>query len=536
MNFLSRLSSKLLKLAIVQLSLLVFSFLAAKAQVSPAVKPNIIVIMADDLDVRSLQTLIQLDKMPNLQRYLLQEGFSFQNSYVTNSLCCPSRATFLKGQYTHNHNVLTNVGPRGGILPFSDRSTLATWMQAAGYRTAHIGKYLSEYGLTDLNKNGIPAPFDIADSLYVPPGWDDWQALLDPTTLSMYGYWINDNRKIAFHGNDPASYQTDVIAQRAQRSITQARQLSPGKPFFLVVMPMAPHIEGHILLPFISPWAWSLRPAPRHIGTLSSVPFGVSPSFNEADVSDKPQWLRQRPSMIPGDGAALARKFRDRLEATRALDDLIGSIVTTLTDTGILDQTVLIFTSDNGYQLGEHRLVEKLFAYEESIRVPLLARLPGMGQPRAVPQLVLNNDLAPTILELAGAQPGLPVDGTSWLAVIRDATLPWRRRFLVEHWKGPEFSLDLPDYTAVRTGGGDIGRKNLLLVEYPDPTQTPEFYDLNTDPHQMNSLHLSTDPAYVLQMNSLRQVKTALKDCKNGSCQTWEFCIGASCPNSATAK
>ncbi len=507
-------------------------------------RPNIVVIMADDLDVGSVERLLALEMMPHLKRYLIDEGVTFKNSFVTNSLCCPSRATFLTGQYAHNTGVLTNIPPTGGVTTFDDRQTLATWLQAAGYRTAHIGKYLNGYGTADHNGDGI---LDEQDLHYIPPGWTDWQGLLDTglSTYRVYNYWINDNGALVHHGDAPEDYQTDVLAQRAARFIDGAEQ-SDDTPFFLVVTPIAPHVEIFPGItkfePYPEVWKWDIRPAPRHEGTVNvSVP--IPPSFNEGDMSDKPAWLRPgqlryRPPLTWVDYLFLNRQYRHRLESLRAVDDLIGTLVDKLRANGELENTVILFTSDNGFLHGEHRMAEKLVAYEESIRVPLYARVPGVAGGAAIEQLVTNNDLAPSIAELVRASPDLVVDGASFVPLLNGQGA-WRKRFLVEHWDGPTGSvLDLPTYAAVRSlWASPNGPVNVLYLEYDNPDKdgnfnTPEFYDVDRDPHQLESLHASTNPLRIVQRQTLSMLLAALRSCAGVSCRLLEFCgaPGEACP------
>jgi N-acetylglucosamine-6-sulfatase len=292
------------------------------------------------------------------------------------------------------------------------------------------------------------------------------------------------------------------------------------------VFTSAPHNELWLGIPadtYRDLWPWSIRPAPRHVGT---VPIGLPPvpSFNESDLGDKPPWLQAHPPLTAEDAAYARRKYQDRLAATRAVDDLVGTLVQALARNGELETTVLVFTSDNGYLIGEHRLPEKLYAYEESIRVPLVIAVPGGPAGQSAGQLVVNNDLAPTIAEMAGATPDLAVDGRSLLPLLADpAREPWRRRFLVEHWAVETIPIglhDAPDYAAVRT-------PSLTYVEYEDGLGSREFYDSSVDPYQMTSLHRDASPTRVYQMGVLAQWLAALKDCGRGSCQAIEFWTAA---------
>jgi len=478
-------------------------------------RPNVVVIMTDDLDVASTDRMLDAGLMPNLWRYLVDGGMTFTQSFVSNSLCAPSRATFLTGQYPHNHLVRTNLAPMGSVLALDDHSTLGTWLHQAGYRTGLVGKYLNGYGV-------------YTDAAYVPPGWDDWQALVDPSTYVVYDYVVNDNGRLQTYGDAAVDYQTDVLAQRAARFIMR----SAGTPFFLWVTPLAPHFE--LLWPTgeasvqEAQWALTIRPAPRHAGSVA-IDLPRPASFDEVDVSDKPSWLQADPPLTSKNIADLTGQYRDRLTALRAVDDLIGTVVEALQRIGELERTVLIFTSDNGWLSGEHRLSGKQCAYEECIRVPLFIRAPHVPGGQVSEELVVNNDLAPTIAAFAGAAPGRPFDGRSIVPLLADPARPeWRRRFAVEHLYGASQELDPPTYVAVRTGAADVCGAQ-VYVEYdadPGPSAT-ELYDLTLDPMELNSLHADPGPARAQERASLAGWVPGLSSCAEVSCQALEDEPGA---------
>jgi arylsulfatase A-like enzyme len=493
---------------------------------SASARPNVVVVLADDLDTHSLDRMARLGLMPNLQEHVIGAGTTFVNSFVTTSWCCPSRATLLTGLYSHNHRVLTNSRPLGGVHRFDDSSTLATWLRRSGYRTGLVGKYFNNYG----NDNDPTTPVD--DVGYVPPGWVDWQGLMDDAVdglraFSMYDYTINDNGRLVRHGAAAADYQTDVLARRAAQFIDDSERVADAQPFFLLVTPTAPHVEEP--RPVLggcstSRWSNSIRPAPRHVGTLpSTVQLPRPPGFNEADMSDKPVWLRRIPSMTSTDVGCLSRQYRDRLLALRAVDDLVGTLVTALQRNREWSNTVFVFTSDNGFMLGQHRLTDKVLGYEESIRVPLYIRAPGF--PRQVTtRAAVNNDLAPTIAQLAGVAPGLAVDGRSLLPLLRNpTTTEWRKRFLVEYL-GPDES-DAADPTApfgaVRTT--NLSRAtpaNQFYVEWRDGLGSTEFYDLRNDPGQLESRHSAAEWASV--RDTLAGYLAALRTCRGSGCRQLE--------------
>jgi arylsulfatase A-like enzyme len=513
----------------VLMGLFVFAGGAARAQPLP---PDIVVIMADDLDVRSFETALAdgcttegRSCLPNLRRFLVSAGATFTESFASQPLCCPSRSTFLTGQYPHNHLVLRNTGPAGGFEQFylqNAGSSLPLWMSAR-YRTAHIGKYLNGYVFGQLK----------------PEGWEEWHGLVDPSTYCMYGFTISHNGQPQTYEVTRENYQTDVLARLADTLIREHDQGGDPRPLFLSIAPLAPHLESQC-----NPNG--VRPAPRHAGTVNLPLPAEGCSFNEPDLGDKPAWMRELPTLDP---ASLRVLYNQRLAALRALDDLVGTVVTALQQTGRLENTALLFTSDNGYLLGQHRWKSKVLVYEESIRVPLVVRVPGGPVPATVGEMVLNNDLAPTILALAGTSPdpGHAMDGRSLLPLLEGTATHWRQRFLVDFppppaagsGAGPDWDLagegqggaTIPAYVAVRTGAtGDL-LAHLVYSETMDAagavTDT-ELYDLEAgldgfaDPLQCSSLHGSGAALRIWQRQQLAQRLAALKTCGQGTCQLLE--------------
>ena len=296
-------------------------------------QPNIVVIMTDDLDVPSYNTAIDRGWLPNIKA-LQDSAVVFDNAFVVTPLCCPSRASFLTGQYPHNHGVLTNFGPDGGADALDESSTIAVALQAAGYRTVHIGKYLNRYG-TETEKT------------HVPVGWTDWLALVDPSTYQVYDYTLNRNGVLESYGSAPEDYQTDVLSRLAVQAVTDA------EPFFLALNTLAPHLEG--LTPGSGVCSISgvmtntIRPAPRHVGIAANEPLPMPPHFNEADLSDKASWLQAKALFTNDDIDCLTRLYRDKLESLIAVDHMVGAMVAALPP-----NTIIIFTS------GMSRLLLKL--------------------------------------------------------------------------------------------------------------------------------------------------------------------------------
>ena len=430
-------------------------------------RPNVVVVMTDDQDVRSLRV------MSTVREQLRRSGTTFTNSFATFPLCCPSRSTFLTGQYAHNHGVQDNEPPAGGYAAFDDSRTLPISLRAAGYRTGLVGKYLNGYS-----------------TRRVPPGWSDWHALMRHHNR-MYGYVLNENGRSRSYGSRPRDYQTDVLARKAAGFIDRASR--GRKPFFLTLATGAPHSETGR-----EPGARNPRPAPRHRDRFRRTQLPRPPSFNEADISDKPAFVRSEP-LIRGQALkTLAGRHRGRLGSLLAVDDAVRRLVAELRDAGELANTLIVFTSDNGFLLGEHRLTAKTKLYEESARVPLLMRGPGV--PRGVErrQITGNIDLAPTILDVTGAQPRRLMDGRSLIPLARSPGAASARDILFEN-----------------QGSAAVRTSRYLYAEHR--SGETELYDLRADPFQLRSRH--DDPALAPTRALLEQRLRELEDCAGASCR-----------------
>lgn len=412
-------------------------------------RPNIIFILTDDQPYHSLAY------MPFTSNVLIPKSVNFERGFVTTPLCCPSRATILTGQYTHNHQVYTNNWPMGSARKLDDSATIGTWMQAAGYRTAYYGKYLNEYN--DMKPYG-----------YVAPGWDDWKVFLGRKTDG-YGYFfdftMSENGEIVEYPRSKANYSADVVTRHSVEFIARTKD----EPFFLFISYYNPHS------PYIA--------APRHQETFRA---GTGwewtqhrpPNFNEQDLSDKPlyiQNLRQTPADV------LDTADLQMLRSMLSVDDGVASILNILQKTGLEKQTILVYLSDNGMTVGEHGFgIDKNCPYDECSRVPFIIYAPGRYAPRSDNNLVANIDLAPTFLRWAGADiPGM-VNGVSLLPLLNNPTQPWRDELLIEHWPAIEGIGELiPQFYAVRT-------HDWKYIEYE--TGECELYDLAGDPYELKNL------------------------------------------------
>jgi N-acetylglucosamine-6-sulfatase len=441
-------------------------------------KPNIVVLMTDDQTVESLRV------MANVNALLVKQGTTFVNSFASFPLCCPSRTTFLTGQYGHNHTVMGNAPPSGGYdkLAPTHANTLPAWLQQAGYHTVHVGKYLNGYGR--------------ARPTEVPAGWNEWYGSTDPQTYRFYNYRLNENGKLVTYGTGAANYQTDVYNRK---SVDLIRRLAPGpKPFFLSVAFLAPHSGGPRDSDDPANPA-SPSPAPRHRNAFANQPLPAPPSLNEADVSDKPGGIRSRPLLTPARLNAIRETYQQRLESLLAVDEAVRDILATLNATGVLGRTLVIFTSDNGFFHGEHRVPSgKVLVYEPSVRVPLILRGPGVPHGAARTNLVANVDLAPTILDAAGARPGRRLDGRSLLPFASDKL----------RVSGRDILLETTTYSAIRTPRN-------VFVQHSNGEQ--ELYDLATDPDQLTSLH--ADVRFAPLRTELGRRLTALRVCAGDLCR-----------------
>ena len=436
--------------------------------------PNIVLILTDDMRADDL------DYMPKTRSLIVDQGLSFSDAFVTTSECCPSRASILRGQYAHNHDIQTNQLPNGGFKKFRDlgheESTVATWLKEAGYKTALVGKYLNDYNDEDL--------------AYVPQGWDEWYARSATTDL-YYDYNLSENGTTVSYGSRPEDYLTDVEVEKAKDIISSAADSS--EPLFMYLAPNAPH----------TPYDY----APRHEGLIMDAEVPRNPSFNEEDVSDKPAQTRDLAPLNARTEAALDQAYRKRLRSLLAVDDMVEGVVNELAATGRLENTYIFFTSDNGLLMGEHRIVgKKGVPYEESIKVPLVVRGPGIPAGRTTDRIALNTDLAPTFADLARATPPDFVDGRSLRPVFASDPPSWRTAFLEEFFMGKK------SYQAIRTAEGK------KYVEYSRIGEQ-EYYDLANDPYELESQHQTVDSAL---LETLQSRLSALKACAGETCRTAE--------------
>ena len=472
---------------------------AAPALGAATARPNLVLILTDDQDLASLGL------MPRTLELLAARGLTFSQHFVPLSLCCPSRATILTGLYPHNHRVYTNFPPGGGFEKFDElggeQATLATALHAAGYRTALFGKYL----------NGYPGAEGAA---HVPPGWDEWASPVAGSPYAAYRYTLNENGATVKHGGAPEDYMTDVLAGKATGFVRRAA--AGGQPFFLFLATYAPHNPA--------------TPARRHAGLFLTLQAPRTPSFDEADVRDKPARIRKLRRLGEKQIADIDALARKQARSLQAVDEAVAALVDALAETGQLASTYIVFTSDNGFHLGQHRLPPgKYTPYEPDVHVPLLVRGPGVPAGRAVNALTSSVDLAPTLAELAGTSLPVTPDGWSLVPFLQGQTpAVWRQAVLLEQFPFPSAPpklgaarepMDPQDEKAASDYPAHLGLRteSFKYVEYD--TGEREVYDLERDPDETANLRKQVGTSW---LSSLSAMARALGACAGETCRQLE--------------
>ena len=447
---------------------------------TPAPRPNIVFVLTDDLSWNLVQY------MPHV-RQMQRDGRTFTNYFVTDSLCCPSRASIFSGRYPHNHGVLTNTSPTGGFAAFSrgsESETFATKLRASGYRTSLMGKYLNGYD---------------AATGYVPPGWTNWQG--SGSGYTGFNYVLSANGRVAHFGRAAGAYLTDVLRRHGKTFISRVSRTR--KPFLLEVATFAPHRPA--------------TPAPRDRHDFPGLQLSRDAAFDTLP-KNPPRWLSNRPPLTQAEIAGMDNGFRRRAQSVQAVDELVGQIRRLLRQRGLDRSTYVVFSSDNGYHMGERRLLSgKMTAYDTDIRVPLIVVGPGIRPGSRTTALAENVDLAPTFMRLAGIRPPAWVDGEGLVSLLRGRRPPgWRDAVLIEHHHPETLNGDPdrqtwssgnpPSYEALRT-------QDELYVEYVDGER--EWYDLTTDPHQLDNRY---DELPAVYRAGLHDRLVWLEACRGAGC------------------
>ncbi len=493
-------------------------------------RPSFLVIQTDDQTAQELDSTwitplgLRARTMPNTINRIRRRGIEFRRYYVSYPLCCPSRASLLTGRYAHNTRVLGNLPPDGGFSSFQRgpnyRHNIATWLEGAGYRTIHLGKFLNNYG-----SGGNP-------ETTIPPGWDRWETLTPAgESAYFYGYHLNVNGRIEGPFGDPeyglgmgqddrrcrtwaipglsCNFLTDSLSRRA---VAQIERTPAQRPFYLQLDYTAPHGDPR---PPIGP-----EPASRHYDSAQDTPLPRPPGFDEADVADKPTWIRSLSRFDRTSVRRIRKEYRKTIEAMRAVDDGVASLFAALRRTGRLANTYVLFTTDNGFFTGEHRIERgKFLPYEPDIHLPLLIRGPGIRPGSKSSELAANVDITPTVLRLAGVRADRSLDGRSLEAFWRDTARRTRRPILLESF------LDPVSVAAERRGPLPVNPPHLAFrgvrlgpysyVEYASGEQ--ELYDLSRDPAELHNR--AGDRRYARIHSFLRRLLARLEHCRGAGCK-----------------
>jgi N-acetylglucosamine-6-sulfatase len=444
-------------------------------------RPNVVMIVADDLDKKLLRW------MPQTRRLIAAEGASFDRYYVEQSTCCTSRASILSGEYTHNHGVRGNHYPAGGFFRWHEgreSSALPTWLESNGYRSALLGKYLNEYPYPS-GYDGTDAEKEALEE-FVPPGWQSWFSPVAGTPYRQLDTILNVNGVV---DEEPRTEFLDQLMGERLLDLVNGldgMDLRDGGRFVYYAS-YSPHS------PYASP--------ERFQAEFEDVRYPRTPSFDEGDVSDKYGLAGVRGPMTEEKVEEIDEAFRARVRSVQVLDANVGALVRRLEAQGTLDNTFVVFTSDNGYNMGEHRLdIAKYNQFEETVSVPLLVRGPGIEPGTRISELAGNIDLAPTIADMTDSHTPDRVDGMSLLPLIDGGAktlprehlllsrglIPLEKEALSAVEEFPETVVESPrharlsDFNAVVT-------ERWKLVDYIN-SDREELYDLRNDPYELTNL------------------------------------------------
>lgn len=459
---------------------------AVVRDVDPEVdRPNVLLLTLDDLSEGDLAA------MPQTRELLADEGTTLSQGLAPTPICAPARASLLTGQYAHNHGVLGVEGEGGGFDAFDDRRTLPVWLSRAGYDTMFAGKYLNGYGVND--------------PTYVPPGWHHWRGSIDFSTYFFFDTRFNIDGRVV----EPTGYNTDVLARYTNELLRQHRRgPRSDDPWFLWVNYVAPH-HGEPQASDDPPLRVAGRdmvttvPAPRHENMFSGAPLPDGPAMWERNVRGN----QFAADPAPREFRAVVREaHQQRLESLQAVDEAVGRTIATLRRTGELQRTVIVLTSDNGFLVGQHNRFGKLVFYDDSLRIPMIVRGPGVPRGEVLAAPVTNPDLAVTIAGLAHARPTRTVDGIDvwpWLTGTRSADAD--RVVPIEAYPAPGGRRRL--YSGIRYG-------ELTYVRARNGHE--ELYDRGSDPGELTNV--VDRPAYRAVLRKLRRWDRNYRDCAGRTC------------------
>lgn len=444
-------------------------------------RPNIVMVYTDDQP----RDMFAREYMPKTFSNVVEKGVNFTNYYNSTPLCCPTRATYQRGQYSHNTGVLSNVYPSGSYQKFRERGytrrNVGVWMQRAGYATAYVGRVMNGY------QYFLPE---------IPDGWDRWVSLT--REMNAEAYQINDNGRVYMRERSLQD-DTDHLADKAVAFVNN--RAPSNQPFFLQVSAFPPHT------PYFH--------AERYENTYEDKELPRGPGFNEEDVSDKPSHVQARERLDEMRIAGLEEIYEDKLRGVRTVDDLIGDIVVALKRRGEWGNTVVLVTTDNGFGIGNRRVVSKIDPYEESSRTFLAMAGPGIAKGVAVDELTSSNDVVPTIMGYARAPQKDFFDGRP-LGPLADGDPPpyWRRAVGIEYLANPnEYAPTYETYYGLVTADG---RKYVRYTR----TGEEELYDLRADPYELQNL--AGEPGREEELAELKSWADAIRACRAASCKAAE--------------
>jgi N-acetylglucosamine-6-sulfatase len=441
--------------------------------------PNIIFILTDDLAINLVQYMPHVLEMQ-------KDGATFTNYFVTDSLCCPSRSSIFTGRYPHSTGVFKNEGPDGGYNAYvslgNERAAFANTLTAAGYGAAMMGKYLNGY----IPQRDPPGP-----------GWTQWDVA--GNGYPEFNYVLNEDGKIDRRGNSPQDFLVDVLSGMGVDFIKQSK----GQAFVMEIATFAPH----------APYT----PAPRDENAFPGLKAPRNAAYDAAPDADAAKWLRSQPPLTDADKERIDETFRKRAQSVLAVDKMIGELQAAVAAIGQEKNTYFVFSSDNGYHMGEHRLRPgKMTAFDTDIHVPLMVTGPGVPAGLRLDEVVENVDLNPTFTELAGVVSMPAVEGHSLAALLQGKNGDdWRSVALVEH-HGPLHTVSDPDLPARRSGNPPsyeaIRSSTAVYVEYTDGDH--EYHDLIADPFELHNSFGSLSQA---QKDALHAALAAIQSCQDAA-------------------
>lgn len=448
---------------------------------APADAPNVVVVLTDDMRADDLRYL------PNVRRLLVDQGMTFTRAQSPHPLCCPARAEILSGQYEQNNGVHHNTGPYGGWQAFDPSSTIATWAQERGYATAIHGKHLNKFEGTTPD-----------------PGWNEFDILLEP---------VADYKDFRFF--DGGRFRDDYVTTRLdERTVASIDSYAGRRPFMVFANHLAPHMwvpssskgDGDSETGGVLPPA-----APEHKRALRNVKPRAfrSPSFNEKDISDKETLVRGRAKVNP---ERMRKLNRARLRALLSVDDAVAHLVAGLRSTDQLDNTYIVFTSDNGYALGEHRYEGKDKLSTEILSVPLVVRGPDVPAGTASRRIVSLVDLTATLVDLMGLTPTRTIDGASFADALRDPKSPGVRDTMLIQTGSKETGVRFPGFSY----RGVLTQRYAYARRVNSGPGVGFLYDHHADPHELRNLIRSR--RYEPVRRELERRYRLLADCAGMAC------------------